>query len=196
MNGQLPTTLAGVSVSMAGTPAYIEAITPGQINILVPNLTPGPTSIAVMTQGGSSLPYITTTLAVQPAFFEWPGSYAVATDANYNFLVQNGTFSVTTAPAKPGQTIVLWGTGFGATNPATPAGQVVPPQTYSVTGVGITVGGVQATVLGTALSPGSAGVYQVVIQVPALANGDYPIIATIGGAQSPSNVKLTVATEP
>jgi len=193
VNGQLPTSLAGVTVSMAGTPAYIEAVTPGQINILVPSLPAGPTAVTVMTQTGSSEPYIITALAVQPAFFEWPGSYAVATDPNYNLLVQNGTFSVPTTPAKPGQTIVLWGTGFGATTPPAPSGQVVPPQTYSVNGVGVTVGGVKANVLGTALSPGSAGLYQVVIQVPStLVNGDYPIVATIGGAQSPTGVKLTV----
>jgi mannan endo-1,4-beta-mannosidase len=193
VNGQLPTTLAGVTVSMAGTPAYIEAVTPGQINILVPNLPAGPSAVTVTTQAGSSQPYGITALAVQPAFFEWPGSYVVATDPSYNLLVQNGTFSVTTAPAKPGETIVLWGTGFGATSPAAPAGQVVPPQTFSVNGVGVTVGGVQATVLGTALSPGSAGVYQVVIQVPpTLATGDYPIVATLGGAKSPSGVKITV----
>ncbi len=192
VNNQLPTSLAGVSVSMAGTAAYIEAVTPGQINILVPNLTAGPTAVTVMTQAGSSVPYMVTALPVQPAFFEWPGNYAVATDLNYNYVVQNGTFSITTTPASPGETIILWGTGFGATTPAAPSGQVVPPQTYSVNGVGVTVGGVPATVLGTALSPGSAGVYQVVIKVPSLPGGDYPIVATINGTQTPASVKLTV----
>jgi len=49
------------------------------------------------------------------------------------------------------------------------------------------------TASAAALSPGSAGLYQVVIQVPSsLANGDYPIVATVGGVQSPSGVKLTV----
>ncbi len=193
VNGQLPTSLAGVTVSMAGTSAYIEAVTPGQINILVPSVAAGPTAVTVMTQAGSSEPYVTMALAAQPAFFEWPGSYAVATDVSYNLLVQNGTFSVPTTPAKPGETVVLWGTGFGATMPSVPAGQVTPPQTYNVTGVAVTLGGVKATVLGTALSPGSAGLYQVVIQVPStLTNGDYPIIATVGGAQSPTGVKLTI----
>jgi uncharacterized protein (TIGR03437 family) len=70
---------------------------------------------------------------------------------------------------------------------------LVPPNSYSVNGVTVTVGGAQANVLATALSPGLAGVYQVAITVPpTLANGDYPIVATVGGVQSPSGVKLTV----
>lgn len=57
----------------------------------------------------------------------------------------------------------------------------------------MTVGGLPAQVLGAALSPGSAGLYQVNITLPAsLANGDYPVVATAGGVQSPSGVKLTV----
>jgi uncharacterized protein (TIGR03437 family) len=55
------------------------------------------------------------------------------------------------------------------------------------------VGDFAATVLSTALSPGSAGVYQVAIQVPStLANGDYPVVVSVGGVQSPSGVNLTV----
>jgi uncharacterized protein (TIGR03437 family) len=48
-------------------------------------------------------------------------------------------------------------------------------------------------VQGTALSPGSAGLYQVAVTVPAsLANGDYPVVATVAGVSSPAGVKLTV----
>jgi mannan endo-1,4-beta-mannosidase len=192
-NGQLPTKLTGVSVSMGGTPAYMEYVSPTQINVLAPNLGTGSESVTVTTPAGTSKAYTITSAAVQPAFFPWPGNYVVATDANYNWLVKNGTFSTTTAPAKPGETIILWGTGFGPTTPAAPAGQITPSNLYSVNGVVVTVGSVPVTASATALSPGSAGLYQVVIQVPSsLANGDYPIVATVGGVQSPSGVKLTV----
>jgi mannan endo-1,4-beta-mannosidase len=192
-NGQLPTKLTGVSVSMGGTPAYMEYVSPTQINVLAPNLGTGSESVTVTTPAGTSKAYTITSAAVQPAFFPWPGNYVVATDANYNWLVKNGTFSTTTAPAKPGETIILWGTGFGPTTPAAPAGQITPPNSYSVNGVTVTLGSTPATVLATALSPGLAGVYQVAIAVPSgLANGDYPIVATVGGVQSPSGVKLTV----
>ena len=193
VGGQLPLTLAGVSVSMGGQAAYLEYLSPTQINVLAPNVGTGSVSVTVTTPAGKSNAYSITSSTVQPAFFEWPGNYAVATDASYDWLVKNGTFSTTTAPAKPGETVILWGTGFGPTTPAAPAGQLVPPNSYSVNGVTVTVGGAQANVLATALSPGLAGVYQVAITVPpTLANGDYPIMATVGGVQSPSGVKLTV----
>ena len=47
--------------------------------------------------------------------------------------------------------------------------------------------------IGAALAPGSAGLYQIAIQVPAtLADGDWPIQAAIGGVQSPAGILITV----
>ena len=65
-----------------------------------------------------------------------------------------------------------------------------PPAHDTVT---VTVGGVTANVLGAALASGAAGLYQVAITIPTtLANGDYPVVATVGGAQSPSSTLITV----
>jgi uncharacterized protein (TIGR03437 family) len=59
--------------------------------------------------------------------------------------------------------------------------------------VTVTVGGVAASVYATALAPGFASLYQVAVTVPAsLAPGDYPVVASIGGAQSPSTTLITV----
>jgi len=87
------------------------------------------------------------------------------------------------------------GTGFGSTNPATPVGTVVPSdKTYTTsTAPTVTINNIPAKVFGAALAPGFAGLYQVAIQVPAsLADGDWPIVATIGGVQSPTGVVLSV----
>jgi uncharacterized protein (TIGR03437 family) len=109
--------------------------------------------------------------------------------------VANGTFAgVTTVAAKPGEVIVLWGTGFGPTTPATPVGVQVPANLYSTTNpVTVTVGGIPATVYAAALAPGFAGLYQVAMQIPASApDGDLPVVAAINGAQSPSSTLITV----
>jgi uncharacterized protein (TIGR03437 family) len=191
--GKLPTKLDGVSVSVGGQAAYVEAVTATQINVLTPSLATGGTAVTVTAPTGVSTAFYTSADAVQPALFEWPGNQAVATHLDYSYAVKNGTFAVATAPSKPGEIVVLWATGFGATTPAAPDGQVTPSGSYSVSGVSVTLAGQPVTVLGTALSPGLAGVYQIAIQVPTgLANGDYQLIAAVGGAQTPPGVLLTV----
>ena len=191
--GKLPALLDGISVSIAGQPAYLAAVSANQINVLAPNLGTGPVSVTVTTVAGTAAPFATDSQSVAPAFFMWPGNQAVATHLDYSEAVKNGTFAAPTVAAQPGEVITLWGTGFGPTNPPAPDGQVVPPVLYSIVGVAVTLGGQPVTVLGTALSPGLAGVYQVAIQVPAaLASGDYPVVATVTGGQTPANVLLTV----
>jgi uncharacterized protein (TIGR03437 family) len=196
VNGKLPTTLDGVSVNVGGQNAYVYYISPTQINVVAPNIALGSAPVTVTTSSGTSSAATATAQAVQPAFFLWPGSYAVATRVDFSFAVKAGTFSgVTTTPAKPGDVLILWGTGFGPTNPAAPVGVQIPAdQTYSTaTPVSVMIGSNAATVYGAALAPGFAGLYQVAIQVPAsLANGDYPVVATINGVQSPNTTLLTV----
>jgi uncharacterized protein (TIGR03437 family) len=197
VGGNLPTMLDGVSVSVGGQPAYISYVGSGQINALAPNVGPGTVSVTVTNAGGTSPAVSAAALAVQPAFFPW-GNYVVATHQDYSFAVKNGAISgLTTVPAKPGEMIILWGTGFGPTNPVAPVGVAVPSGTVYCTAnpVTVTVGGVAATVYGgcAALTPGNAGLYQLAIQVPAsLADGDYAVIATVAGAQSPSTALITV----
>jgi uncharacterized protein (TIGR03437 family) len=187
VNGNLPTSLGGVSVTVGGQAAYIYVVTPAQINVVAPGLQAGPAQVVVTTAAGNSAPFAITAAALQPAFFPWPGNFVVATFTDYSLAVPNGTFSVPTVTAKAGDVVVLWGTGFGVTSPAAPIGQEVPPAAYSVPGVTVTIGTASATVYGTALAPGLAGVYQVAIQVPSsLAGGTYPLVATVNGVQSPS----------
>lgn len=195
VNGNLPTSLDGVSVSVGEQTAYIYYISPTQINALAPNVAPGTVPVTVTNAIGTSAPINAIVQAVQPAFFQW-GNYAVATTQDFGLAVKNGTFpGVTTVPAKPGEVIILWGAGFGPTSPSAPVGVEVPSSaTYNTANtVSVTVGGKPATVYGAALAPGYAGLYQVAIQIPAsLANGDYPVIATISDVQSPSTTLITV----
>ena len=196
VNGQLPATLDNVSVSIGGKPAYVNYISPTQINVLAPDVGAGSMSVTVTNSGVTSSAVTATSQTVGPAFFLWAGKYAVATRQDFSWAVANGTFpTVATAPAKPGDVIILWGTGFGPTTPAAPVGVVVPSSaTYSTSSpVTVTVGGTNATVYGAALAPGFAGLYQVAIQIPASApNGDLPVVATINGAQSPATTLITV----
>ena len=195
VNGQLPTSLDGVSVTIGGKPAYVYFVSPTQLNVLAPDVGTGTMNVTVTNSGTTSAPIASNSQTVSPAFFLWVGKYTVATRQDFTWAVANGTFAgVTTVAAKPGDVIILWGTGFGPTTPATPVGVQVPPNAYSTANpVTVTVGGTNATVYGAALAPGFAGLYQVAIQIPASAqDGDLPIVATINGAQSPAGVLITV----
>jgi len=196
VNGALPTLLDGVSVSMGGQAAYVYYISPGQINVLAPDLPAGPVTVTVTAPGGTSASFTATADAYGPAFFPWPGNQVVATRTDYSYAVKAGTFAgLTTIPAKPGDVIVLWATGFGPTTPAPPPGVAVPSTTSYPTATlpTVTIDSIPATVYGAALAPGSAGLYQIAIQVPtSLSDGDWPIQASIGGILSPAGTILTV----
>ena len=96
--------------------------------------------------------------------------------------------------AHPGDVLILWGTGFGATTPAFPQGVEIPAtQQYNCSPVTAMLGTASVTVYGCALSPGSAALYQVAIQVPSpLPDGDYALTVAVNGAVSPSGVILSV----
>ena len=79
VNGILPTSLDGVSVSVGGKPAYVYFISPGQINVQAPDVGTGPVPVTVTTPSGTSAAATATVVAQDPAFFLWPGNQAVAT---------------------------------------------------------------------------------------------------------------------
>jgi uncharacterized protein (TIGR03437 family) len=195
VNGALPTMLDGVSVSIGGQAAYVYYISPGQLNVLVPDVPGGPVTVTVKAPGGTSASFQTTADAYGPAFFVWPGNQAVATRTDYSYAVKAGTFAgVTTIPAKPGDVIILWGTGMGPTSPNAPIGVQVSGGPYSTLSLPtITVLATKATVYGGALAPGYAGLYQLAFQVPAdFPDGDYPINGTVGGAPFAGAATITV----
>ena len=197
VNGKLPTTLDNVSVSIGGKAAYVYFVSPGQINVLTPpDIGSGPMEVKVTNSGSVSSAFTANSNSVAPAFFLWDGKYAVATDnATGRFAVKSSVFpTLNAAPAKPGDVVVLWGTGFGPTDPAAPAGTQIPGGTlYNTATVTVSIGGIPATVFYSILAPGFAGLYQVGIQVPNNApDGDLPVVATVNGASSPVTTLLTV----
>ena len=195
VNGALPTILDDVKVMVGDQPAYVGYISPTQINVVAPSLPAGSVAVTVINANGTSQAVMADVQALQPAFFQW-GPYAVATHLDYSLAVRDGTFpGTTTVAAKPGDVIILWGTGFGPTSPPAPPGDETPSGTTynTANAVTVTIGTTQTVVFGAALAPGFAGLYQIAIQIPAsLANGDYPLIASISGTQSPSTTLITV----
>ena len=196
VGGHLPASLDGVTVMFNDQAAYLSYISPTQINLLVPDVGAIAQSVYVNNNSAVSNQVTIQASATGPAFFAWPGNQAVATRQDYTYAVKAGTFaSLTTLAAKPGDVLILWGTGFGPVTPAILPWVVTPSdRTYSTSTMpAVTLNGIPATVYGAALASGYSGLYQVAIQVPSfMPDGDWPLVVTIGGVPSPNGMFLTV----
>ena len=174
--GKLPTALDGVSVN--GKAAYIEYISPTQINAVAPaDSSVGPVEVRVTSSGVTSDAAIATVHAYAPALFTFGGKYLAATHANSAPLGKSGLFPTAptaTTPAKPGETVVMYGTGFGATPPAIAAGAATDVVVALANPLKVTIGAVSANSF-------FAGNITVPDSVP---DGDQPVVVEIGGIAS------------
>jgi uncharacterized protein (TIGR03437 family) len=200
INGKLPTSLDGVSVSINGKAASMYFISPGQIDVLAPgddNL--GPVEVKVTTAKGASNPSIAQLQRYSPAYFkfgEQGGKYIAALIAlaggRVDYLGPAGLFGSTRAsrPAKPGEVILLYGTGFGPTDPPVPAGMVFNGAAKLTDKITVIIGGVTAKVQFAGVT--GVGLYQLNVVVPQLPDGDQKVVATIGSLSSQDNSFIAV----
>jgi uncharacterized protein (TIGR03437 family) len=127
-----------------------------------------------------------------PAFFLIPNSTTIAAEeALTGTIVASPSLVPGAAPAKPGDLVSLFGTGFGNTNPAYTPGQLATGQAPITQNITVQVGGVtlaSSDVQYAGLSPGSiSGLYQFNVRIPASTpDGDVPVSITIGGVQTPT----------
>jgi uncharacterized protein (TIGR03437 family) len=195
INGKLPVSLDGVSVTVNGVAAPICYISPTQINFQVPDGARGyGVTLRVTTPQGSASTMMDV-VAGAPALFTYAAEnhkYAAAQHgATYAILGKTGLYAGA-APARPGEAITFYGTGFGTTaNPVIHSGYLVTqPALFSRT-VTVRIGGVTAGILWAGRS--AAGLDQLnVIVPPTLHDGDFQVVAEIGGAQTQDGVYVTV----
>jgi uncharacterized protein (TIGR03437 family) len=185
----LPVALSAVSVSFdAGSvsvPGHVYFVTPNQVDVQIPWELQGLKSAAMKVSVGDSQSTVyTVPLAdVSPAAFEIPDTsgnrtVAAALDAN-NKVISSAN------PAQRGKIISLYANGLGAVDHTPPSGDPTPPPEPFVRTVAtptVTIGGVDAPVSFSGLSPFSVGLYQINVTVPAQAPaGLQPMVITIRG---------------
>lgn len=198
-----PTQLSCIAVEIDGQRAPVTYVQQDQINVQAPTSTKtGPLNLVVIANPGRpdeqrSVVATVTQQSYAPAFFTFDGKSIAAQQAGKADIVANPDVVPGAAPAKPGDIVTLYGSGFGFSNPVWQAGEVVSglaPLSNSFT---ITIGGVQlapSDILYGGLAPQLiSGVCQFNVRIPAsVADGDQPVIVTIAGVASPSGATIPV----
>jgi uncharacterized protein (TIGR03437 family) len=148
-DGRLPDALAGVRIRIGGRVAYPAFVSPTQVNFLIPpDMAPGRHKVEIITPQGRSSQDVEVGESA-PAFFStW----------------REGRAFVKPAPVRAGETIELWSSGLGASDPAAPVGTALDHPLPLAAPPEVTIGGEKAQVVYAALA--YPGVCQVNVRVP------------------------------
>ena len=162
--GRMPTELGGISVTVNGKPAYVywfcsAATTPDcptdQINVLTPlDDYVGLVQIVVKNGSETSAPFLRFKNPAMPTFLLFSAKgHAVATHLDGSLLGPATLFPGASTPARRGETITLWGVGFGL--PTTPLTDGSSTQRGSLPAtLSCTLGGSPVQVASALISPG------------------------------------------
>jgi uncharacterized protein (TIGR03437 family) len=186
-----PTSLDGTKVTVGGQAAFIDFVSPNQVNAQVPsNAGTGPQPVIVTTAAGTSSASTITVNAQQPGLLA-PSSFniggkqyaaALFSDGATYVLPAGGVAGLASRRAQPGDSISLYGIGFGAVTPIIAAGQIVQQANTLTLPFHLFFGPTEATVSYAGLAPNAVGLYQFNIVVPNVpASDSIPLTFTLGG---------------
>jgi uncharacterized protein (TIGR03437 family) len=204
-DGNFPTNLGGTTVTINNQLAYLWYVSPGQINLQAPDDTATGTVAVVVTTASGSASSTVTLGQFGPAFnlldnthvagiilrTDGSGAYGGGT---YDIIGPTGnSLGYATVAAQGGDTIELFGVGFGETNPTVPAGQAFSSSAPAVSQIGIMIGETVLTPSFAGLT--GAGLFQFNLTLPTgLGTGDVALVGLVGGVQTPSGVVISFAT--
>jgi uncharacterized protein (TIGR03437 family) len=197
-----PTSVGGTTVTIGGQSAFIDYVSPGQVNAQVPSgIASGTQPVVVTTAGGSSVAFNITVNATEPGLLA-PGSFkmpagqyvaALFPDA-VTFVLPPGTIAgLPSTRAKPGDTLTIYGVGFGNVTPNSPAGQIVTQANQLASTVQVAFAGTPANVTFSGLTGGYLGLYQIDVVVPNVAAGDaVPVTFFLNGVATPQTLIIAI----
>jgi uncharacterized protein (TIGR03437 family) len=202
--GNFPTSLGGASVTIDGKAAYLLLVDSTQINLQAPDdPATGTMKVVVTTPNGTASSTVTLG-EFGPSFSLLDGKHVAGiilrSDGSgaygggiYDIVGPTGTsLGYKTVAAKAGDTLELFGVGFGPTNPVVPAGAVYSGAAATTNSVQLLINSVPVLPAFSGLT--SAGLYQLnIVQLPAgLGTGDVPLLAAVGGAQTQTGVVISL----
>jgi uncharacterized protein (TIGR03437 family) len=196
-----PTTVDGTSVTIGGEKAFVDFVSPDQVDAQVPfGVGTGTQQITVETAAGTSAPINVTVNAVEPGLLAPPSfeiggvQYAAALFVDNAYVLPVGAIAgLTSRPAKPGDTIVFYGVGFGPVTPSIPSGQIVQQANTLASKFEMSIGGTPATVTYDGLAPSAIGLYQFNVMVPNIVdNNAAPVAFTLDGVPGTQTLSIPV----
>jgi len=191
----LPTSLDGVSVSVNSKAAMVWYISGTQLNVIAPNdATTGPVQVTVTNATGATASMTANLQTYSPGFYvlgSSPYAAAVHTDGVLVAPVNYFGAGYPSRPAKPGETILLYGNGFGPTSPTVQVAQIFSGAAglTNMSLLQVQIGGATANVSFAGIV--TNGEYQLNTVVPSLPDGDQALSASIGGV-STSGLMISV----
>ena len=187
----LPAPMLYVGPDSASSPSQINAQVPWN---LVPQGTSATVNVIVTRDGVQSAPTAVNIGPFSPGIFQ-SGGQAIAVNLDGTLAwAANSIAGLTTHPAKPGDTVIVYATGLGAvdSSPANGAASqdklrflLTPPQ--------VMIGGLTATVTFAGLAPQFVGVNQLNVVIPnAAAGARVPIQLQLGGITTSNAITMAV----
>jgi uncharacterized protein (TIGR03437 family) len=196
-----PTALNGTSVTIGGQRAFVSYISPTQVNVQVPsNIAAGPQDLIVTTPNGSTTAYQLTIAASDPGVLAPPSfivngkQYVAALHTDGTFVLPPGAIAgLQTRQAQPGETILIYGIGFGSVTPNVSAGQIVTATNQLTQPVQFLFNGTPGTAQYAGLAPNFVGLYQFNVVVPNVSDNDaLPFSFTLGGTPTTQTLYTAV----
>ena len=174
-----PTTLGDVQVKVNGAAAAIQYISPGQLNVIWPDVAAGITKLTVVTGKGSFTANVIVQSAV-PSVFTLGGTTAAAINA------VTGTVVGPTAPLRAGVDIVtIFLTGLGGT-------KRTDGLDYAEIQPAVSIGGQECSVRYAGRAPGYPGLDQINCAVPAGVSGAAVAVIVTSKGRAANTVTLNI----
>jgi uncharacterized protein (TIGR03437 family) len=190
----LPTEFQNTQIIMGGSIAPLYFLSSAQLNIEIPE------QLATLQQypavgvvnGALSLPVTVSVVPTNPGIAVNPDGSAIAQDTNFRLITP-------ASPAHPGEAIVIYLVGMGATNPPVASGLPAPGAnpgdalaSATVQPV-VQVGNQTAKILYAGLTPGAIGLYQIDFEVPSGATAGNASLTVSQGTINANPATLPVA---
>jgi uncharacterized protein (TIGR03437 family) len=150
----------------------------------------GSVQVQLSANAATSKPFTVQAQTASPSFFVFSGGYVCATHANGSLIGPTTLYPGLSTPAAPGETILLFGNGFGPVS--------APVTNTSLSQAGglptlpvVKIGGLAAIVQFAGLI--SPGLYQFNVVVPPSApNGDSVIVGAYNGLITQDTTRITI----